>query len=352
MMKETFLGAAVRLSTGAAVGAIRTDKPTSLNSPTCASRAAPCTRPRAVALMEGMAFARSAFGGELTKPDYRHVASAVFCQPPLATGEWHDGLVPSAVHRTVEQQPCRGKVAFCPTATPACMQPEADLCGALDVTLQLQRFACRYQVRLWPTHTNTRIYRVPCALRPAVGYTEDQAVKEFSGNIDVYVSRFRCVGQVCERARELDWPWARGSQVPATSGHPGCREGGMALHGGASAHKTERRDHLRDLRSERSCTCNVGRLVLQPALAQPHCNGPTRALPLSPPPSPRPMKYTISGREEKTLMKLIVHAETDLVLGCHMWVPGAGQGGGREEGREGQGRGRCACLMKYHNVKL
>lgn len=96
-----------------------------------------------VALMEGMAFARSAFGGELTKPDYRHVASAVFCQPPLAT----------------------------------------------------------------------------------VGYTEDQAVKEFSGNIDVYVSRFR------------------------------------------------------------------------------------------------PMKYTISGREEKTLMKLIVHAETDLVLGCHMVGP-------------------------------
>ncbi|PNH00113.1 Glutathione reductase, chloroplastic, partial [Tetrabaena socialis] len=38
-----------------------------------------------VALMEGMAFAKSAFGGELTRPDYRHVASAVFCQPPMAT---------------------------------------------------------------------------------------------------------------------------------------------------------------------------------------------------------------------------------------------------------------------------
>ncbi|GIM01826.1 hypothetical protein Vretimale_6606 [Volvox reticuliferus] len=98
-----------------------------------------------VALMEGMAFAKSAFGGELTKPDYRDVASAVFCQPPLAT----------------------------------------------------------------------------------VGYTEDQAVKEFSGNIDVYISRFR------------------------------------------------------------------------------------------------PMKYTISGREEKTLMKLIVHADSDKVLGCHMVGPDA-----------------------------
>ncbi|KAG2438516.1 hypothetical protein HXX76_005067 [Chlamydomonas incerta] len=98
-----------------------------------------------VALMEGMAFAKSCFGGELTKPDYRNVASAVFCQPPLAT----------------------------------------------------------------------------------VGYTEEQAVQEFAGNIDVYVSRFR------------------------------------------------------------------------------------------------PMKYTISGREEKTLMKLIVHAESDVVLGCHMVGPDA-----------------------------
>jgi len=31
-----------------------------------------------------------------------------------------------------------------------------------------------------------------------------------------------------------------------------------------------------------------------------------------------PMKYTLSGRDEKTLMKLIVDAKTDEVLGCHM----------------------------------
>jgi glutathione reductase (NADPH) len=36
--------------------------------------------------MEGMAFAKSAFGGELTRPDYQYVASAVFTQPPMATG--------------------------------------------------------------------------------------------------------------------------------------------------------------------------------------------------------------------------------------------------------------------------
>mmetsp|Transcript_14348 Transcript_14348/g.25057 ORF Transcript_14348/g.25057 Transcript_14348/m.25057 type:complete len:493 (+) Transcript_14348:3-1481(+) len=40
-----------------------------------------------VALMEGMAFAKSCFGGssEMTKPDYEYVASAVFTQPPMAT---------------------------------------------------------------------------------------------------------------------------------------------------------------------------------------------------------------------------------------------------------------------------
>ncbi|MDA1024037.1 MAG: glutathione-disulfide reductase [Proteobacteria bacterium] len=31
-----------------------------------------------------------------------------------------------------------------------------------------------------------------------------------------------------------------------------------------------------------------------------------------------PMKYTLSGRDEKTLMKLIVDSKTDRVLGCHM----------------------------------
>ncbi len=39
-----------------------------------------------IALMEGMAFAKSCFSGELTKPDYDFVPSAVFSQPPLASG--------------------------------------------------------------------------------------------------------------------------------------------------------------------------------------------------------------------------------------------------------------------------
>jgi glutathione reductase (NADPH) len=32
----------------------------------------------------------------------------------------------------------------------------------------------------------------------------------------------------------------------------------------------------------------------------------------------RPMKHTLSGRPERTMMKLIVERESDLVLGCHM----------------------------------
>lgn len=38
-----------------------------------------------VALMEGMAMAKTAFGNEPTKPDYRFIASAVFTQPPIGT---------------------------------------------------------------------------------------------------------------------------------------------------------------------------------------------------------------------------------------------------------------------------
>lgn len=38
-----------------------------------------------VALMEGMALSHTLFGGKPTKPDYENIASAVFCQPPLAT---------------------------------------------------------------------------------------------------------------------------------------------------------------------------------------------------------------------------------------------------------------------------
>ncbi len=37
----------------------------------------------------------------------------------------------------------------------------------------------------------------------------------------------------------------------------------------------------------------------------------------------RPMKHTLSGREEKTLMKLIVCHDSDRVLGCHMVGPDA-----------------------------
>lgn len=32
----------------------------------------------------------------------------------------------------------------------------------------------------------------------------------------------------------------------------------------------------------------------------------------------RPMKHTLSGRDEMAMMKLVVSRETDRVLGCHM----------------------------------
>ncbi len=39
----------------------------------------------------------------------------------------------------------------------------------------------------------------------------------------------------------------------------------------------------------------------------------------------RPMKYTLSGRDERCLMKLVVDADTDQVLGAHMVGPDAGE---------------------------
>jgi len=39
----------------------------------------------------------------------------------------------------------------------------------------------------------------------------------------------------------------------------------------------------------------------------------------------RPLKATLGGGEEKTLMKLVVDSKTDRVLGCHMVGPEAGE---------------------------
>ena len=39
----------------------------------------------------------------------------------------------------------------------------------------------------------------------------------------------------------------------------------------------------------------------------------------------KPMKHTISGRDEKTFMKLIVDASSDRVVGVHMMGPDAGE---------------------------
>ncbi len=39
----------------------------------------------------------------------------------------------------------------------------------------------------------------------------------------------------------------------------------------------------------------------------------------------RPMKHTLSGRDERTFMKLVVDGESDKVLGCHIIGPDAGE---------------------------
>ena len=39
----------------------------------------------------------------------------------------------------------------------------------------------------------------------------------------------------------------------------------------------------------------------------------------------RPLKHTLTGREERTMMKLVVDSTSDKVLGCHMVGPDAGE---------------------------
>ena len=39
----------------------------------------------------------------------------------------------------------------------------------------------------------------------------------------------------------------------------------------------------------------------------------------------RPLKHTITKRDAKTLMKLVVEPASDRVVGCHMLGPGAGE---------------------------
>jgi glutathione reductase (NADPH) len=39
----------------------------------------------------------------------------------------------------------------------------------------------------------------------------------------------------------------------------------------------------------------------------------------------KPMKHTISGRDERTLLKMIVRRSTDRVLGIHMVGPDSGE---------------------------
>ena len=39
----------------------------------------------------------------------------------------------------------------------------------------------------------------------------------------------------------------------------------------------------------------------------------------------RPLKHTLSGSQERMLMKLVVDAETDRILGCHILGPDAGE---------------------------
>jgi glutathione reductase (NADPH) len=65
---------------------------------------------------------------------------------------------------------------------------------------------------------------------------------------------------------------------------------------------------------------NVGTVGLTEEMAREHC-GPVDIYRTS----FRALKHTLSGRDERTMMKLIVQRSTDRVVGCHMVGPDAGE---------------------------
>jgi glutathione reductase (NADPH) len=67
------------------------------------------------------------------------------------------------------------------------------------------------------------------------------------------------------------------------------------------------------------CQPNIGTVGLTEAEAR--SRGPVRVFKSS----FRPMKHTMTGRDEKSLMKIVVAADTDLVLGVHVVGPDAGE---------------------------
>lgn len=128
---------------------------------------------------------RSCFGGELNTPDYDNVPSAVFCTPPMATGEPHFLQMPPAF------RPKPGLV-FSSSCLHRCLAwLHLRTCSAAACSLRhptVRAYPPAVRPVLTCSHVPHPLYCLCCT---AVGYSEEEAVEKLEGDIDVYVSKFR-----------------------------------------------------------------------------------------------------------------------------------------------------------------
>jgi Pyridine nucleotide-disulphide oxidoreductase, dimerisation domain/Pyridine nucleotide-disulphide oxidoreductase len=181
-----------------------------------------------VALMEGMAFAASCCGSEMKKPDYGTIPSAV-CPSPCAGLLVHQ-LYPQDV--SPAHTPSLAAVFRLELTRSHSDWPDACCRESLKCRAQRGREAdqCQRIIVVNCCASSSSCLQVFC--QPplgTVGYTEEECVQRYEGDLEVFVSKFK------------------------------------------------------------------------------------------------PMKNTLSGREDKTLMKMIVHKATQRVVGIHMVGPDAAE---------------------------
>src|SRR5262249_45936739 len=106
--------------------------------------------------------------------------------------------------------------------------------------------------------------------------------------------------------------WAVGDVTDRNNLTPGAIMGGHCVADTELANKPRKPDH-RDVPSAVFCQpelATVGLTEEEAAMAFGEITVFTAAF--------RPMKYTVSGRQQRTFMKLVVEAATDRVVGVHM----------------------------------
>lgn len=151
-----------------------------------------------------------------------------------------------------------------------------------------------------------------------VGMTEEKAIEKLSGEVDVYVSKFKPMKNTL-RCESGAWFWDALCVLQAgwMAGGWGGRVRMLALSGTPSA------------QAKRFSGSEGCRASARPSSARTRGWAGVTGLALCPPAAQPPRlcaRRWCSGRDERTFMKMIVHVPTNRVVGCHMVSGGGGVG--------------------------